>query len=91
MPRLIDFYEEHTDRRDEFEIVAFHDSSAKTFDELDEKLGNTVRDAWDGRELPFPVLLDATGKTIETFGIQAFPTLALIDPDGNPILIDQHR
>jgi hypothetical protein len=82
---MIDFYEANADKRDHFEIVAFHDGSAKTFEELDAKLVDIKKNAWGGRDLPFPVLLDATGETIKTFGIQAFPTLALIDPDGNVV------
>lgn len=31
------------------------------------------------------MLLDDTGETIETWGIQAFPTLVLIDPEGNVV------
>ena len=67
---------------DEFTIIAFHDDRAKTFEELDEKLADVIADRWDGRELPFPILLDATGKTLREYGISAFPTLLLIDPEG---------
>lgn len=31
------------------------------------------------------MLLDDTGETIETWGIQAFPTLVLIDPQGRVV------
>ena len=31
------FYEKHQDERDRFEILAFHDGTAKTFEELDRK------------------------------------------------------
>lgn len=50
---------------------------------------------WDGRDLPFPVLLDlpdprlgpdddpiATGSTIGSYGIVGFPTTLLIDQEG---------
>jgi hypothetical protein len=37
---------------------------------------------WRGRDLPFPILLDATGKTIKAYGVRAFPTTILIDPEG---------
>ena len=62
--------------------MAFHDGSAKTFEELDGKLTAIKESAWAGRDLPFPVLLDSTGETIKTYGIQAFPTVTLIDPEG---------
>ena len=81
MPGLIDFYEQHGgDER--FEILAFHDGTAKTFEELDEKTAKAKERFWDGRDLPFPVLLDASGATIEQFGIKAFPTMILVDPEG---------
>jgi hypothetical protein len=37
---------------------------------------------WRGRDLPFPILLDATGQTLKDYGIRAFPTTLLIDPEG---------
>jgi hypothetical protein len=82
LPGLIDFYEEHKDHRDKFEIIAFHDSTAKDFGELDKHLPDLREKFWRGRDLPFPILLDSTGKTIKTYDIHAFPTTLLIDPDG---------
>lgn len=81
MPKLIEFYNEN--RNDgRFEIIAFHDASAKTFDELDEKCAAPKEKYWGGKDLPFPVLLDSTGKTIRQYDISAFPTLILFDPEG---------
>ena len=82
MPHLIDLYEDHKADRDKFEILAFHDAQAKNFAELDSKLEPIIKNAWSGRPLPFPILLDSTGETIEKFGIRAFPTMLLIDPGG---------
>jgi hypothetical protein len=79
---LIRFYEEHRDHRDKFEILAFHDASAKSFEELDPKLVPLQQTYWQGKPLPFPILLDSTGRTIEEYGIHAFPTVILIDPEG---------
>ena len=81
----MDFYEKHKAERNRFEILAFHDATAKSFEELDKKLEKTVAEAWKGRTLPFPVLLDATGETIKRFGITAFPTTVLLDPDGKVV------
>jgi hypothetical protein len=78
----MDLYEAHRDHRDKFEIIAFHDQSAKSFAELDEKLKNVRATYWHGKDLPFPIILDATGKTIEAYGVHAFPTTILIDPEG---------
>jgi hypothetical protein len=82
LPGLIDLYEAHAAHRDQFEIIAFHDDTAKNFAELDEKLKRIKKAAWGGKDLPFPILLDETGETIKTFGVNKFPTTILIDPDG---------
>ena len=83
MPRLAKLYETHADQRDRFEILAIHDTAAKTFEELDGKLEAVKTTVWKGKDLPFPVLLDSTGQTLKRYGISSFPTSVLIDPDGN--------
>jgi hypothetical protein len=82
LPGLIDLYEAHKEHRDKFEILAFHDGTVKDFAELDKKLERPRQAYWGGRDLPFPVLLDATGQTIKDWGVRAFPTTVLIDPEG---------
>jgi thiol-disulfide isomerase/thioredoxin len=83
---LIDFYDAHADHRDKFEIIAFHDGSVKDFSEMDAKNEQTKKTLWRGRDLPFPVLLDAPngerGETVALYEIQAFPTSMLFDPEG---------
>jgi hypothetical protein len=78
----MELYEDHKDHRDKFEILAFHDNSAKDFDELDKKCEQPRKLYWQGKNLPFPILLDSTGQTIKTYDIHAFPTTILIDPEG---------
>ncbi len=85
MPELISLYEAHADHRDRFEIISIHDNSVQTFAELDKKLPKLKEQFWQGKDLPFPVLLDAAGKTVELYGIHAFPTTLLIDPEGKLI------
>ena len=82
MPKLAEFYEATKSTDDRFEIVAFHDGSVKSFAELDEKMAPIEKEYWKGKALPFPILLDATGSTIRRFGIKAFPTMLLLDPNG---------
>ena len=80
MPRLAEFYEKQ--KSDRFEIPAFHDASVKDFAELDEHLADVKEKRWKGHDLPFPILLDASGATMKQYGIHAFPTTILIDPEG---------
>ncbi len=82
MPELIGLYNDHLDHRGTFEVLAIHDKSVKTFAELDQKLPPLKELYWQGRDLPFPVLLDATGATEKLFGVSGHPTSLLIDPDG---------
>jgi hypothetical protein len=77
------FYERHAAQRDQFEILAFHDAAAASLEDLDEKLKPIISGPWKGKPLPFPILLDATDQTHRTnFGIQSYPTVILIDPEG---------
>lgn len=86
IPRLREFYEQHADFRDHFEILAICDTSSdnvKTIQEFEVLSAKLVKDAWGGKDLPFPVLLDGEGRTSKGYGIVQRPTLLLIDPDGN--------
>ena len=85
LPRLMEFYGTHKGDRDRFEILAFHDATAKTFEDLDVKLKEVIEKHWKGESLPFPILLDASGTTVRRYGIQAYPTLILIDPEGRVV------
>jgi hypothetical protein len=81
---LIALYEDHIDHRNRFEVFAIHDQSAQSFADVDRELATAkIKERyWQGKDPPFPVLLDATGKTekrYETGGRQAG---LLIDPDG---------
>ncbi len=75
-------YDEYKDLRDQFAIVTIHDSSVKSFAELDKKLASISKKYWKGRELPFPILIDDDGKTVKAYDIQWFPTTVLVDPQG---------
>ena len=77
---MIDFYAQH--KSDRFEFIAFHDASARSFDQLDAELVKIKKEHWKDRDLPFPILLDSTGKTMRQYGVHAFPTQILIDPEG---------
>ena len=46
---------------------------------------SVIEKQWGGRELPFPILLDATGESLRRFSITALGTHVLIGPDGNVV------
>ena len=52
--------------------------------ELDEKMKPLEDEVWGGK-LPFPILLDEGQTTTDLYGILGYPTLVLIDPDGNVV------
>src|SRR3990172_8585145 len=76
------FYEKYKDLRGRFEILAIH-IGAKTLTELDEKLKPISEQHWQGRTLPFPVLVDGAGKTAKAYGIWGIPFDLLLDPEGH--------
>ncbi|HEV7279670.1 MAG TPA: carboxypeptidase regulatory-like domain-containing protein [Pirellulaceae bacterium] len=92
MPNLIDLQNEYRARG--VEVVALHDASVDSVEELDEIVAGLVKDQWNGRELPFPVLLDGAdpampgagqGVNVAAYGIAAFPTTIVIDRRGNVV------
>jgi thiol-disulfide isomerase/thioredoxin len=98
MPMLMKLYDEFKDKG--LFIVAVHDDSVDSIQEMDKRLELVRRQLWDGRELPFLIALDgggptrivdtadqARGATTAAYGIQAFPTSVLIDRSG--ILVEK--
>lgn len=84
LPSLKRFYEAHEDQRDRFEILAFSGSSAADMAGLEKQMKPFEDGKWGG-PLPFPILLDQTGKTWKAWGIIALPRFVLIDPEGNVV------
>ena len=82
---MMKLYDKYESLRDRFAVLAFHDATVKDFAELDGKLAPVIEKRWGGRSLPFPILLDPTRTTINAFGISAFPTNLLIDPEGRVV------
>ena len=86
------FYDRHAAHRDKFEIVAVCMDSIgdmKTMADLDRELKSIVKHVWRGKKLPFPVMLDNTGKTLENFGLEGFAIKVLIDPQGRLVQGDE--
>jgi hypothetical protein len=88
---MMSFYEQHAAERARFEIVAFcidDERDVTSMAELDRKLEPIVKHVWGGKSLPFPVVLDASFKTQENFGISTLGPL-LIDPEGRLVKGDE--
>jgi len=85
LPELTKFYEEHAADRDRFEILAICNTDqekALTSEAYVAKAAPVVEKVWNGKPLPFPVLIDGEGKTSGIYGIRSWPTVLLIDPEG---------
>ena len=81
------FWEEHKEQQDKFAIIAIHnpDQRADTFEKLDKLLEEKgIIKKW-GQNLPFTVVLDNTKTSTTNYGVQAYPTTVLIDPEGNVV------
>ncbi len=82
LPTMMNFWDDYADSRDKFTVLAIHGPGADDMADLDRKLVPIFRDTWNGRNLPFPSLIDDDGKTFEAFGVQAIPMTVVINPAG---------
>jgi prolyl oligopeptidase len=91
MPELMKLHDEFHD--DGLEVIAVHDASVKSVEEMDEKLEEARKELWDGKDLPFPVAIDGResdeggdhGATTKLYGIRSWPTAILIDRQGEVV------
>ena len=82
LPAVMDLWDDHADSRDQFAVLTVHGQGADDLDDLDRQLAPLARDAWNGRALPFPILLDDGGQTCAEFEVESLPTTVVIRPDG---------
>jgi thiol-disulfide isomerase/thioredoxin len=85
LPKLAKFYKDHDADRNKFEILAIcvtDYAKAPTKEDYERLVAPIVESAWHGEKLPFPVLIDGEGKTLNAYGIQGVPKTLLIDPEG---------
>jgi hypothetical protein len=79
-------------------IIALHDQSIQSHDELKSRLSGMKRELWNNRDLPFTIALDrpdpevgpgeaaiARGVTIGRYKIRGFPTTLVIDQEGKVV------
>src|SRR5262245_8463417 len=65
-------------------VLAVHDASLKTLDEMNGKMGPVLRRVFDGAPPKFPMALDGQGEksVFAAYGIEAVPAVILIDQRG---------
>ena len=96
IPELMKLHDKYSERG--LVIVGIHDDSVGSIKELKEKLKDIREEHWGGRDIPFAVALDgggsteiegtdktASGATTAAYGIQAWPTMVLIDKEGRVV------
>jgi hypothetical protein len=99
MPNLMKLHDEFKDKG--LVIIAVHDDSADSIQDMEKKLETVRHEAWAGwgeRDLPFLVALDgggptrikyssatARGATTAAYGIHSFPTTIAIGRDGRVV------
>lgn len=86
LPEATKFYEEHAADRDRFEIMAICNTSEEkllTVADFEVKELPIRKEVWQDKDLPYPVLIDGEAATAADYGIQAWPTSFLIDPEGH--------
>jgi hypothetical protein len=81
-PRAMALVERHAANRERFEILAIHDQSVTTVEEMEAGLKALIEDAWGGKEPPFPILLDPGGETARRYDVDEVPAEYLVDPEG---------
>jgi thiol-disulfide isomerase/thioredoxin len=90
MPALMEIHDQFRDKPVRW--IAIHTPEHKTFEDLDGQLTKLRDSAWNKRELPFTTVLDEpvadekySGKTSQAFRVTEWPTLIVIDQQGNVV------
>lgn len=85
MPELIRLQKAFAPVADRFQIVAIHNPDVETWARYDQVTRRLEQRFWDGKPLPFPVLLDGKGGTQVEWDVSMFPTDILVDPKGHAV------
>jgi thiol-disulfide isomerase/thioredoxin len=96
MPKLIDLHEKYHDKG--LVIIGIHNDVKDSVKDMEKEINKLNKERWNGRKIPFALALDGGGKckiegtkltsdgaTTAVYGIQAFPTMVLIDKQGKVI------
>jgi len=84
-PDLVKLREKY--ERDGLVVLAVHDASLKTLDEMNKKMGPILRRVFEGDPPRIPMALDGPGdqSVFGDYGIEAVPAVILIDPQGRVV------
>lgn len=83
MPELMKLHDSFSGK--DVVIIAVHDNSVTSVEELDSKLREIRKKHWDGRDIPFLIAIDSgddSGATHSAYGIKSWPTTLVIDKEG---------
>jgi thiol-disulfide isomerase/thioredoxin len=104
MPELFELYDKH--HKDDLEIIGIHvdlgpdeEEKVDTAAKLDDRVTETRKELWKGRDIPFPIAIvsgdrtpfgeglpgEARGLAAARYGVIFYPTQVLIDPRGNVV------
>ena len=96
MPHLMEAFDRYKGKP--VVIIALHDQSIQSLDELKLRLSGVKRQLWNNRDLPFLIAFDrpdpalgagdsapAHGTTISRYKIRGFPTTVVIDQEGKVV------
>ncbi|QYK52331.1 MAG: TlpA family protein disulfide reductase [Fimbriimonadaceae bacterium] len=81
-PEWFEFVKKNSSRRNKFEILAIHSPDGESREQIEGALNSIIKNKWSGVIPPFPLIFDKTGNTHDKYGIEAYPTTLLIDPNG---------
>ena len=91
LPELMRFQASHANQANRFEIVTvFIDDEEKirTVMDLDRNLQPIIKHTWAGQALPFPILIDPSFRTWESWGLRGLGDQVLINPEGKIVAGD---
>jgi thiol-disulfide isomerase/thioredoxin len=96
IPDLIELHEKYHDKG--LVIIGVHDDSKNSIKDLEKEISKLSKERWNGKHIPFALALDgggrckiegiqqtASGATTAAYGINSFPTVVLIDKQGNVV------
>lgn len=90
MVPLMQIYDQFHDKPVQW--LSVHTAGIKSFEELDKQTAKLKDEHWNKRQLPFTTVIDqpskdadGQGKTCDSYGIVGWPTLIVIDQEGNVV------